>query len=164
MRDLHAILSASIEAIRPLLREAYESGRAVGQEEASGVLREKITNFLSTEIDKPDHSPEPVAMVPHSGKRAAQGSVKPRIVKMLEDSDDGLEIEQICRLTGFKHNSVRGTLWALSKEEVAVRREGRWFHVAKASDGTSSQLLQTEELSPGPELSSTSSFNKHGSR
>ena len=160
MRELNDIISASIEATRPLLREAYESGRAVGRAEASGVLKEKINNLLSADIGKPDDPPEPVAIAPHSGKRAAQGSVKPKIVRILEDSGAGLETDEICQITGCKPNSVRGTLWALSKEGVAVKRDGRWFHVAKANDGTSSQLPRKEELSPGSGLSSVSSLNK----
>ena len=144
MREFNDIISASIEAIRPLLREAYESGRAVGQAEASGALREKINNLLLSDIGKPDDPPEPSRLAPHYGKRAAQGSVKPRIVRILEDSSVGLEMGHICQLTGFKPNSVKGTLWSLSKEGVAVKRNGRWFHVAKDSDG----IAQEEKPPP----------------
>ena len=33
---------------------------------------------------------------------------------------------------GFKHNTVRGTLWALGKEGLAESRDGKWF--AKSKD------------------------------
>jgi hypothetical protein len=125
--SFNAIVAKSTDALRPLLQEAFEAGRSVGRDEASADLKGKIASLLSG--DRPSlhaiEDADPVA--PANVARAASGSVKPRIAKLIQDAKDGLTTQDIGRITGFKHNSIRGTLWGLGKDGVAENRGGRWF-------------------------------------
>jgi DNA-binding IclR family transcriptional regulator len=42
--------------------------------------------------------------------------------------------QEIATLTGFKPNSVRGTLWTLGNEGLAVKRGGRWYPAPSSSE------------------------------
>ena len=67
-------------------------------------------------------------MVASDGHRATQGSVKPTIAKMIaEHETDGLTPGEITHQTGFKANTVRGTIWTLGQEGSIVKRGSRWY-------------------------------------
>lgn len=128
MRTLNDIISESAEVLRPLLQEAFEAGKTVGRHEAAIDLRTKIDGVLSADAaGKLVHvSPK----IPANGvnpKRAVSGSVKPVIANLIKGAASGLTIDDIAKATGFKVNSIRGTLWTLGKERAAVKRKGRWF-------------------------------------
>jgi hypothetical protein len=131
LRTLDTIISASIDALRPLLRDAFESGRAVGREEASADFKAKIASLLSV------GPPETIKLVASdllvgTDKRAVSGSVKPTIARLITESGRaGVTPDDILKATGFKPNSVRGTLWTLGNKGLAVKRDGRWFPVEK---------------------------------
>ena len=59
--------------------------------------------------------------------RAPVGTVKPAIKVLIENAANGIRATQIIEKTGFKENSVRGTLAALKAEGFAQRRGERWF-------------------------------------
>ena len=145
MRTLDSIISAATETLRPLLQEAFEAGRDVGREEATADLKSKIVGLLSAGQNASQDAAEPVVapdLDVTSDKRATQGSVKPTIIRMIvEAAKAGLTTNEITKLTGFKLNSVRGTLWTLGKEGLAVKREGRWY----PADNEPSQLHRIPE-------------------
>lgn len=62
--------------------------------------------------------------------RAAPGTVKPVIVQMIVGSHDGYTMEELVDKTGFKPNSVRGTLSTL-REEGKITKIGDKWHSAE---------------------------------
>ena len=145
MRQLDEIASDVPGLIQPLLSEAYEAGRKAGYQEASAALKAKLFGVLkdgSDEVALPTESSflseggsvsgdEPDSALTMSDRttprRATPGSVKPAILKYLSDSRGGLSVDDIVTATGFKPNSVRGTLWTLGNEGSASKRLGKWF-------------------------------------
>ena len=78
------------------------------------------------------------AFSPHDIKsRAAPGSVKPAILEMIK-KQPGLTPDQIQAKSGAKHNSVRGTLWALEKEGKVERHDGKYAAVIIPSSSSTS--------------------------
>jgi len=158
VRTLDIIISSSAEAQRSLLREAFEAGRAMGREEAAADLRAKISGLLGSDIAvvTATVTPATVSAAPPVGsdKRATSGSVKPTITRIIaEAAEAGLTTEDVVSTTGFKPNSVRGTLWALGNEGIAVKRNGRWFPVAGKNeaadvDNVSAASRVTDEVTP----------------
>jgi hypothetical protein len=135
LRTLDSIIAASAEALRPLLQEAFEAGRGVGRGEAAADLKAKIVGLLSIADQSATTDTEELIITPDlaavaSNGRAAQGSVKPTIARMIVDgAQAGVTSEEITTRTGFKPNTVRGTLWTLGNEGLAVKRGGRWYPV-----------------------------------
>jgi len=135
MRTLNSIISAANEALRPLLEEAFEAGRALGRHEATDEMKVRLASVLSGDHVIPKRSliggagqtePSPREAAPEEEGRAAPGTVKPRILKLIQDTPAGLATREITNRTGFKHNSVRGTLWTLKREGSIIERDGRW--------------------------------------
>jgi hypothetical protein len=123
LHTLENIIAASAEAVR----EAFELGRNVGRTEASADLRAKIDDLLSAGQNAPAAPSSDRSAVSSDG-RATQGSVKPTIARMIAESGtDGLTAGKIIDITGFKPNSVRGTLWGLGHDGSIVKRAGRWY-------------------------------------
>ncbi len=127
LRNLDSIITASTE----LIREAFEAGRNAGRAEADD-LRAKMAALISVDVATPLPL-RATTMVVSSGDRATQGSVKPTIAKLIAESAAGMTPGEIIEVTGFKPNSVRGTLWTLMHDGAIVKREGRW-HSAPPSD------------------------------
>lgn len=119
-----------------MLTDAFEAGRAIGREEASADLRAKIEGLLSVGHGRPPEVSKTAVKTESksnkSSKRAVSGSVRPTIAKLIIDSGKaGMSQDEIAEQTGFKHNSIRGTLWSLGNDKLAVKRDGRWFAVAE---------------------------------
>lgn len=156
VREFSDILDEAAAQQERLLTEAFEAGRALGRREASAKLKARLFGLLSD-----DGSDDSVALggpqeffandgfagVDVAGsdgqehdRRAPPGSVKPAIAKLVGERP-GLTTEEVTNATGFKKNSVRGTLWLLSTEEQVERREGRWYPVAQKDEavGTESE-------------------------
>jgi hypothetical protein len=74
--------------------------------------------------------PLPDVSVARTSGKAPPGTVKPAILNLIETSS-GLLTEQIVKITGFKENSVRGTISALSKEGK-IRRNGGGHWIKKS--------------------------------
>lgn len=128
--NIDDILSTATEDLRARLNAAFEAGRALGRREASGQVRDKIVGFLDSieahdiSTDIPDiTSPPPAA----EEARAVPGTVKPAIKSLIEDAKDGIRTSEIIEKTGFKENSVRGTLSTLKVDGFAERRGELWF-------------------------------------
>lgn len=139
MRTLDIIISASSEAQRSLLQEAFDAGRALGREEAAADLKAKISGLLGSDNAVASavvkSAVAPPSLQVRSDKRATSGSVKPTITRIIAGAvDAGLTTEEVVGITGFKPNSVRGTLWALGNEGLATKRDGRWFPVLEKNE------------------------------
>ncbi len=134
--DFSKSASAAFEA-------AFEAGRVQGRKEALAELQTHMAGFfqmptqMTTQADSGVMSD--IANSANEG-RAAPGSVKPVVHRMLKSAPNGLTTSEIAGRGGFKFNSVRGTLWALGQEGHAENRDGRWF-----------AILKTEEADEEPE-------------
>ena len=64
--------------------------------------------------------------------RAAPGTVKPTIIRILESHPNGISAAEILKNTGFKENSIRGTLAALKADGFAERRGELWMKRSRA--------------------------------
>jgi hypothetical protein len=121
--NIEDILSRATNGLRELLKEAYEAGRYD--------MRRELAAFL-TGVDTPQSTmrsaiPVPTAIpVPDEG-RAPAGTVKPAIKALIENAAKGITASEIIEKTGFKENSVRGTLSALKTEGFAARQGDLWF-------------------------------------
>jgi hypothetical protein len=109
------------------LKEAYDLGRSD--------MRCELMTLLSIPQDSGDAIPKggPLGAVVRTAAKAPPGTVRPAILAMIEASE-GLLTEQILKATGFKENSVRGTLSNLQKQGEIERSAGRWIR-KKSKDG-----------------------------
>jgi hypothetical protein len=116
--------------IASLIREAYEIGREDMRRELVALLSpSRAEGVESTTITFYNAD----AAVARSPAKAPPGTVRPAIVKMIEGSS-GVSTEQILAATGFKENSVRGTLSTLHKEgKIARNAQGYWIKRLEAS-------------------------------
>lgn len=144
-RDINSITSSAAAALRNLLLEAFEAGRAAGRQEASSDLRAK----LSQVIGPIETQPQPP---PSTGARATPGTVKPTIRNLVTRSGlIGISADEIVAQTGIKRNSVRGTLYTLKQDGEVERRGERWFpQKAEAADTPSQDSLRPQSDSASP--------------
>jgi len=115
--NIENILSRATQDLRELLEEAFEAGRAD--------MKRELATFLSgadTALIKGTVGPT----VDTEG-RAPSGTVKPGIKTLIENACNGITAAEIIEKTGFKENSVRGTLSALKADGFAERRGDLWF-------------------------------------
>jgi hypothetical protein len=138
MTDIDALLSKASVALRPLLEEAYSAGMADGRRQAANEFRSKIDSALRTALAEGEPSPSLItaprqkaprqsATESEAETRATPGTVKPTILNLIRSSPHGLTTREIEEQTGFKHNSVRGTVWALHSRDQLIARSGdRW--------------------------------------
>jgi hypothetical protein len=103
--------------IAPLLKEAYEMGRED--------MRRELMALLSPSSDTVSLHGSVTAMARTSTK-APPGTVRPAILRMIAESS-GVSTDQILVATGFKENSVRGTLSTLAKEGKIKRDLTGWI-------------------------------------
>lgn len=150
MPDKHDLDAETFDAIRDMLARWYEAGRAAGAAE----VRAQIAAVLSpgapgsTILTAPlEHRFGSAAAVEagdtlsahgrgvdsHPEGRAAPGSVKPVILAVVTEQP-GLTTDAIQKRTGIKQNSVRGTLWTLSKENLVERRGSGWFPLSQKNE------------------------------
>jgi hypothetical protein len=113
--QIEDIQSRATQDVRKLLEEAFEAGRAN--------MKRELATFLSGG----DTAPMTVTVSPADTEgRAPSGTVKPGIKALIENAGNGITASQIIEKTGFKENSVRGTLSALKAEGFAERRGELW--------------------------------------
>lgn len=137
MADIQDILADANEALRPIIEAAYHAGRDAGRREAANDLRAKLASVIGgDELSSTDKSTEVHTSLTNQGDvassseedgRATPGTVKPMVLKLISEARNGITTRDIVRATGFKHNSVRGTLWALRKDGLITKDENkRW--------------------------------------
>ena len=135
--DIDHILLKITEAIRPIIEEAvnksYDDGKSVGDREAAARIKARLTDLLGSAAasDAPVKSSLTVSdenrQASTEDERATPGTVKPAILKAIQEAPDGMTTREIADKTGFKYNSVRGTVWTLQKERAIVKADGsRW--------------------------------------
>lgn len=132
MRDISKIIEEGGSALERLLREAFESGVAHGREE----VRRQLEGFLGAPAPLPARKEIVTAANDvHSPPRATPGTVKPSILQLVQDNDGcgGITTEAVIDKTGFKPNSVRGTLSTLALEKTIIKIGDKWRLVANAA-------------------------------
>ncbi|SFK39341.1 hypothetical protein [Methylocapsa palsarum] len=133
------IIPRETEHLRSLLEAAFEAGRAAEREamkrQLLAVLSPSELNIenvpmaqtgLDTVSQRGPLADEHIAAT-HAETRAQPGTVKPVIKGLIETAKNGILTSTIIERTGFKENSVRGTLSALKSEGFAERRGDLWF-------------------------------------
>jgi hypothetical protein len=118
-------VSEATSSFTQLLDEAYSQGfndgLAAGKQETGDQLLKFIASMNT------DHIPAIIRNEPPSsdeGERVPPGTVKPTVLQTIQQFPDGISIRDIEKLTGFKHNSIRGTVWLLQKEGSVQKGEG----------------------------------------
>lgn len=135
MRDIQKMISDAADALRPLIEEAFAAGKDEGRREAADEFKAKIGAILGEESAPSKPSTPSVTGAPDEEARAPSGTVKPAVLRLIRESQGGITTTEITRLTGFKHNSIRGTLWGLQKEGKITKRGNRWVgHTASDAE------------------------------
>lgn len=143
-----ALVSDITHQFSKLLEEAYdagfEEGRTASKQEAKTDIEKHMLAFLATlnteNIPVIESRPSPKDGGDDEGSdRLPPGTVKPTVLKTIQQFPEGISIRDIEQLTGFKHSSVRGTVWLLQKEGEVQKGEGNlWVpshHEAKEASG-----------------------------
>jgi hypothetical protein len=127
MSTIDNLLSRVTQDVRKLLEEAYEAGR--------DDMRKDLDEFLKR--SEPTNG-QAVANVPmhDAAIRARAGTVKPAIKILIGNAAGGITASEIVARTGFKENSVRGTLAALRSENFAERRGELWIQKERLANGS----------------------------
>jgi predicted Rossmann fold nucleotide-binding protein DprA/Smf involved in DNA uptake len=127
--QLEKLASTATADIARLLKEVYDMGREDMRRELMALLSPERGGAVA--LVEEVHVPN-IANARTSTK-APPGTVRPAILKMIEQSP-GVSTDQILAATGFKENSVRGTLSTLHKEgKIARNAQGYWIKKLEAS-------------------------------
>jgi hypothetical protein len=126
--------------IDALILEAYEIGRED--------MRRELMALLSPSRASDHVAPSVFVDGGVVANKEPPGTVRPAILSMIESSN-GIQVAEIIRATGFKENSVRGTVSTLAKEGKIFRNLNGW--VAKkheASARLSTEASKSSEAGP----------------
>ncbi len=63
--------------------------------------------------------------------RAMPGTVKPALRAMFLEDDANFSLAELEAVTGFKKDSIRGTMWQLQREGLVVNKLGRYGKTAR---------------------------------
>ena len=164
------------EKLRELISEAYQAGYSAGllqgERDAAAKLQSKLMELFEGGVGSPSTKenslltfPEDSDAKPGSEERVAPGTVKPAILSLLRGSQRGLSVRQIEDATGFKHNSVRGTIWTLQKEGQVFRGEGgRWHAKPDPDDKTLTAEQVHREFLSGTKYEPSDTSASNGSK
>ena len=135
MRSYKDIQNVGRIAMDDAIFQAYNAGLSEGRREAEE-LRAKMAAILGT----PMMSPGEIATVSVGDMaiasdqleasvvpRVTPGTVKPGILKIIHETPSGITTKDIIARTGFKPNSVRGTLSTLATENAIAKQGDLWF-------------------------------------
>jgi hypothetical protein len=146
MRSYKEIENDAAIAIHNLILEAYHAGLRDGRREGEE-FRASVAALLAAPI-----SPSAPKTVLHQELNAEQmaadaarvspGTVKPGIMNILAAAGGGMTTDQIIAATGFKPNSVRGTLSTLKSERLIDRVGDAWI---KVGGGPWEKVLRTPD-------------------
>lgn len=124
MRTVEEVISD----ISRLVQDIYDIGKVDGVAKLRAEMAAVLSPYAS---ESPvGGSSAPVGNgrgPPASENKAPMGTVKPGILSLIERTPDGLTQDDIIKLTGFKSNSVRGTLYSLLTDNLVRREGGRYF-------------------------------------
>ncbi len=152
MRDIENIIEDGVAALERLLREAFDAGIAHGHQWAKDELRARVDSVFN----ETPPQPETHVLTAKGGlfsvsgvraeatiTRAAPGTVKPTIIRLIQEANPhGISTDDLIENTGFKPNSVRGTVSTLQAEGIISKIENKW-HI------TGNLLLQGAETNKG---------------
>lgn len=114
---LDQLASQGANEVSRLIKAAYEMGRED--------MRSELMALLSPSRESGNFERSDQVIVEGTVAKARPGTVRPAILDLINHAN-GLQTEQIIRTTGFKQNSVRGTISTLAKEGKIERRENGW--------------------------------------
>jgi hypothetical protein len=148
MRSIDDIIAEVAAVIGPLLRETFEAGREAGARETTAAMKAKLleavdslnvadaalNTVLGVTPTLADEPPAPQVLEEAAAIRATPGTVKPTIERLIASAPNGITTEEILAKTGFKANSVRGTLWTLNNDQAIEKRGDRWFRRPTLND------------------------------
>lgn len=164
IQELKNKAAAAVRDVTPmicqLIEEAYHQGYNVGfasgKQEAGQALLQFVSNMNTDRITP--HGYEQLEAgdkgmaIANEAEKQPPGTVKPAVLKSIQNSPNGLSIRQIEQKTGFKSNSIRGTVWLLQKEGSVKKGEGSlWLPVDTTDDEADEEILKTQ---PGHEAKS----------
>jgi hypothetical protein len=133
VRDITPAISRMIEEA---YQQGYSQGFAAGKQEAGQELLQFVASMNTANIPVLyDVTMEGTAALSNESDKQPPGTVKPAVLKAIQDSSTGLSIRQIEQKTGFKYNSIRGTVWLLQKEGLVVKGEGNLWVAALDQPG-----------------------------
>jgi hypothetical protein len=151
--ELDKLASRASADITRALWEAYEIGR-------EDMRRELMALLSPSRNDAPPPGPLYDTNASEPRAKAPPGTVRPAILSMIELSS-GVTTEHIIRTTGFKENSVRGTLSTLAKELRIERRGNEWFvKKIKASDGEPTEASKSSDSGLDPLVRETADHDR----
>jgi hypothetical protein len=129
-RTIDQIRDDASSTIQRLLDDAFQAGRVVGRAEGADDLRQRLSGLLMASETPTKPVTKKATEKPAPGaRRAAPGSVKPTILELIKN-EPGITQDEIGERTGIKHNSIRGTLWALMTLDKAIHKiDGCWYPV-----------------------------------
>lgn len=148
--------SAVLRAIEAAYKRGFEAGKQQGERDAAVGLKARLSAILSDDAIAPDAQPqreyavvnEQVTVGADNDQsdddtgRAAPGTVKPTILSIIANSQNGMLTREVVSATGFKPNSVRGTLWTLHNEgSIEKADSGRWVAAPSVREAAKSEAL-----------------------
>ena len=132
MRSCKEIQDAGGVSMSALIFEAFNTGLAEGRREGEA-LRANLLGILGMASEAVGSQGQHQEHGSFSDSldaevaRVAPGTVKPGIVNVIRRSGGGMTTEEIIAATGFKPNSVRGTLSALKSGQAIDKSGNRWI-------------------------------------
>lgn len=145
MRPISEIIKDGGSKVEALLREAFDAGVVAGRED----VRRQLEGFFSatSPLGEPEIVPAGRTIAPIVA-RAAPGTVKPTILQRIKDAKAiGLTTEELIEQTGFKANSVRGTVSTLQAEGMIQRMGNRWIQTESFIDSEGRRATVYKEYS-----------------
>jgi hypothetical protein len=138
--DLDDLIRSVTADLRAAIERAYELGHIA----AEARVQEKLANLtdafselraMQNELNRKVEGARTV--LDHLElERAPVGSVKPKILQLIRRPQGATTADM--EAVGIKHNSIRGTLYALHKSGQIQKRGNHWYAVANESIGASS--------------------------
>ncbi len=161
MREIRNIIddtqSAVLQAIEMAYKKGFDDGKQQGEREAAAGLKARLSAILSDGTPAPVVSHREYEVVNEKvtvgtdnnldgdeTSRAAPGTVKPTILSIIANSQNGMLTREVVSATGFKPNSVRGTLWTLRSEgSIEKADSGRWVATPSVREAAKSEAMAT---------------------
>jgi hypothetical protein len=125
-----------------LMREAYEMGR-------EDMRRELMALLSPSRAIDPARTTVVLDTAVLAQTKAPPGTVRPAILRMIEQSP-GVSTDRILVATGFKENSVRGTLSTLAKEGK-IKRDLRGWITTNYDALIEEAVMASKSSEPGSE-------------
>jgi hypothetical protein len=157
IRLIESLTSRAAADIGRVIEEAYRQGREDMKRELMAVLSPSAPRSANTTVSL---GITKLAVVPQTGGKLPPGTVKPTILKLIMDTPGGLPTEEIIAKTGFKENSVRGTLSGLLKLGQVFRSGKNWVTNAEAPVKLSTEAPNSSDSGSSPLFRETADHDR----